>query len=70
MKGNNRESQVRLVLKHLRKRKGRKLCQSDALFFYKIPRLASRINDLKKQGHKIGKITDVNKFAHYYLIIE
>ncbi len=65
---NNRESQVRIILKHLRKRKKRTLCQSDALRLYNVFRLASRINDLKKRGHKIGKITDINKFAHYYLI--
>ena len=63
-----RESQIRLILKHLRKSKSAKLCQADALRLYGVFRLASRINDIKKTGIEIGKHTDAFKFAHYYII--
>ncbi len=62
-----RESQIRIILKHLRKSNTAKLCQADALRLYQIPRLASRINEIKKSGIEIGKHTDSFKFAHYYI---
>lgn len=64
---NTRETQIRLILKHLRRRRGAKLSQATALEKYGVHRLASRMHDLKKQGIKYSKETDVHGFAHYYL---
>jgi hypothetical protein len=62
---NNRDTQCRLILKHLRS--GKTLSQKQALKLYGVHRLASRMFDLKELGLKYHKKTDVHGFAHYYI---
>ncbi len=63
-------TQCELILKDLKK--GRKINPLMALAKYKCFRLASRINDLREEGHSIETKMVANKdgkkkFAEYYL---
>jgi hypothetical protein len=65
-------AQKLIVLNHLRKsRYG--MTSWDAIYHYRITRLAARIADLKDDGFKINTVReqeDGKNFARYYLIGE
>ena len=64
------KTQCELILNHLKK--GNKINPLTALSKYKCCRLASRINDLRSEGHNIetnmvNNAEGKKKFAEYYL---
>ena len=65
-------SQSKQILKHLKT--GRNISALGAIGLYGVFRLASRINDLRNEGHKIKTInaTDINgkRYALYRLVGE
>lgn len=56
-------TQNEIILKHLQERG--KITSIVAMHKYRIMRLASRINDLRKKGYRIESVTMKNKRKHW-----